>query len=715
MDFLLKKFGQKFLYRAIFFIIALFALFYIIRASRYLMPLGNDGIAIAWPVGKFMAQSTPKEFFITLFSSFLGEDHLSPLNNLYGYICYLLSSDPAMILNITTKILYIFIVISSLIVVFTLWKDRIRLLIFFLFLGFNLSMTWRNMIYPVPFNLSILLSLWCLFFLHRVIHNKKRLDLIFFFICFFLLIFSFETAFIAIPVLSLYALLSIWNQEIPRANKVRDIFKIYLLMFICFLPYMAIHYRIYGTFLPVSRLSLVVEGSQLMYYCKMLAATMSEWFFDIGRVLFLRTPKVIVTIFPLFIVFIYLVYKFKLLSKIGVYLFVGFILQIFCILHTGRFGAGMWTFAGIIFCIIITDIIYQVINRWSKDKEYIPKAAYTFVLLAIAFFALVNEIVQPFKKADLLYGFPRKSSQAAYKAINEGADRIVIVRLPEAEELMHPMAFWMGNKIYNKEPSLWLYPEYYQLLFKNMNIEFYNNEEYQPFSYFRPFLISRPGNKEVVVFKNKNLFSRIYLDSNDRKVLRAAAIPYAPCDYFNLNFPDISKYSTKTHKLEFVLTVFSNPDAVDEILYGGNEITNWKVSGNKISFINSDLSLENNLVVKSELDQAQIELIEVSFSEDSPVIFASSDSVSKDTISLTTANTPCRFSLSSPDKDLGIYGTLDAGKLISFSTLLPRPLELTYQTFHTNPDKQIRGKIDLSNLSQEDFPLSICGPTQDCQ
>jgi hypothetical protein len=142
MKIQLNKFGQKSSYWAIFALIALFGVIYIVQASKYFIPLGNDGVIFFWPVGMFMGQSSLKDFFIALISSFLGEDHLSPVNNLYGYVCYLLASDPSLVLNITTKLTYLFVVISSLLVVNRLWKDNLRMLLFFLLLTFNLSLTW---------------------------------------------------------------------------------------------------------------------------------------------------------------------------------------------------------------------------------------------------------------------------------------------------------------------------------------------------------------------------------------------------------------------------------------------------------------------------------------------------------------------------------------------------------------------------------------------
>ena len=81
-------------------------------------------------------QSLLAEFFVALTAGFLGEDHLFPLNNLYGYVCNLLSSNPNLIVNVTTKISYVLMIISSLLVVNVLWRDRQKLLIFFQFWHF---------------------------------------------------------------------------------------------------------------------------------------------------------------------------------------------------------------------------------------------------------------------------------------------------------------------------------------------------------------------------------------------------------------------------------------------------------------------------------------------------------------------------------------------------------------------------------------------------
>lgn len=705
------KFGQKLFYWAIFALIALFGVIYITQASQYFIPLGNDGVIYHWPVGMFMAQASPKDFFIASISSFMGEDHLSPVSYLYGYICYILASDPSSILNVTTKLTHLFVVISSLLVVNRLWKDNLRLLVFFLLLTFNLSLTWRSMISP-GHSLSIIAPLWCLFFIDRYLKDKKISDIILFSISFLILTFSFEYAFVGIPLVVFYVLLFIWDTQTTNFAKAKEFFKICSIMFISFLPYLIIHYWLYGTLMPKSRAS-VLEGNSLINYSKMIALLLSEWSFGVGKILFGDTPvskiAIIITVISPVVAFIaYSIYKYRLLSRTGFYLFVAFIAQFLAVLYTGRVESGMWLLVGIVFCIICADIILEVINKHFKDNGLyaVRKAVYIVVLILIPSFVFLNGVVQPFNQAEKHYRLPYESSQAAYKAIAESADRLVTIRLSGAEELMHPMAFWLGNKIYNNDISLWVYPKYYQLLFKNMNIEYYNNEDSKPFSYYRPYLTPNPDNKEVIVVKDRNTFSRIFLDSKDSRILRTAIIPYAEQKYYKIRFPDLSAYDEKIKELKFILTLSGNPKDVEEIMYGGKPVKKVHVDNNKISFISDNMALENDLVVNVASSKTRLLLIEVVIHQSDPISNKARTSV-KSGLVLKTQDVPCRYEMKSPDGEVGMYGTLDANREIAFTPVLKKPLTLVYKTFETNRNKQMKGKIDLNYSSQKNVPIVL--------
>jgi hypothetical protein len=447
----------------------------------------------------------------------------------------------------------------------------------------------------------------------------------------------------------------------------------------------------------------------------MIALLLNEWSFGVGRFLYgnisLVSIAIIVTVtFPMIAFIFYSIYKYRLMSRTGFYLFVAFIFQSITVLYTARVEPGFWLLVGIVFCIICADITLEVINKYFKDKglNVVRKVVFIIVLTLIPLFVLLNGVVQPFKQGELLYERPYESSQAAYKTINEDADRIIMIRLPDAEDHMHPMAFWLGNKIYNKKAGLWLYPEYYQMLFKNLNIESYSNKNYYPFEYFRQYLLPYPKNKEVILFKDKNLFSRIYLDSNDLKLLRAGVIPYAEQNYFKLYFPDLSAYSKKIEELEFVLTFSGDASDVKKIIYGGKSVENVKINNDKITFYSRDLSLENNLVVNTGSNRTRLSLIEVGIPQNSNTIYNKWASRIKGGITIKTSNVPCGYEIKSPDDELSIYGTLDAGSMITFKTILKRPLSLVYRTFDTNRDKQMVGEINLSNYAENVFPVFIC-------
>lgn len=705
--------GPQARYRSLFAVIALFQIFYLWRASQYLLPLGDDGVVYLWPVGRFMAQASPGGFATALVAGFLGEDHLSPLNNLFGYLCALFSPDPTVVLNVAAKLLYLAFVMSSLIVVGSLWKSRRVLLFFFLLVTFDLSMTWRNMILPGAPTLHMMAPLWSLFFLHRFLKGERKVDLSGFAICYLLLTFSFESAFVAMPLLALYALCMIWKKEISRPKKIKELARIAGLMTVLFLPYLMTHIWLYGTPIPSSRAGLVATGgwaTHALHDAKIAAYQMSIWCFGIAEFVAKRSPAIQVAAGAVTLTAIVWglarVRRRGLpsLSPTGKILLLGFFSMLACVMYTGRAEPGMWTLPGTILCMVLADLLSQ-------------KASIKTAVALIMMFAVLNEAVRPFDRAEKYYRRPFESSQAAYRALNEATDRIVVVRLPEAEPLMHPMAFWMGNKIYHKEPGLWMYPQYRQLLFKNMNMEFYGNVEGRPFGAFRPFFTRGEEGETAFLVKGENLFSRIFPEPHHGTILRASVIPYASQGRWTLHFPDLSWLGDG--RLVFSLTFKGKLQNVDQVFYGGRTVTMHAfpdAGEGRTVFETNDLSPVNDLSVSFHGSGTRLELIEVEADGmPEPTRGAREAGRIKGTpVSLTTAGMPCRYWIGnvghdlqseSPD-DFGIYGTLDAGRTVSFQTLVPGALEVSYVSFGTNRKRRNEGKVKLDG----DTPAVICGP-----
>ena len=74
-------------------------------------------------------------FFKVLHAVYMGEDHVTPIRSLVGYISYQFFSDPVLAMSILSKILLILIVTSSLLVVYQIWEDKQRVILLFLILS----------------------------------------------------------------------------------------------------------------------------------------------------------------------------------------------------------------------------------------------------------------------------------------------------------------------------------------------------------------------------------------------------------------------------------------------------------------------------------------------------------------------------------------------------------------------------------------------------
>jgi hypothetical protein len=503
--------------------------------------------------------------------------------------------------------------------------------------------------------------------------------------------------------------ISIWTKKIDAHAKIKEAITVYLIMFLLFFPYVAIHYSLYGHLLPPSRTSLFLSGQgHLSFYASMVAGLFTNWYYDIDfKGIFLNYGTYVRMIFIVLLTLaIYGIYRFRLLSGTGIALFFACLSQILFILYTGRREAGMWVLAGIISWMISVDIIYLTAKKILKEERRVRTVVYFSIAVIIPFLFTHNTGAQPLLPAELYYHRHYESSQAAYRAIDENADRIVLLRLPGAEPLMHPMAFWMGNKIYHKEPGFGFYPEYNIITFKNMNIESHENPEERIFEHFRPFLVPRPGNEEVVVVKDRNSFSRIFLDSRSAIISRTAVIPYAPHDYFLIRYPMLSTYNTKSKHIEIKLTFSKRSVDIEKIRYGKSEITHWKSSDGTISFISDDLSSENPLTITPRNPALRVEFIEVRFPEGSPRILGNADRIPDKKIDI-VAEKPCRYLISLSTDGSKIAGTLDAGKSLSFSPMFAEPGAITYSSFEIMLDKRKRQTIPLDAVSGQARPLVI--------
>ena len=716
-----KKISETVIYSVIFSLIGFFFLFYLYKSFSYPLPLGTDGVTAFWPLSHFLDKTTSIEgFFKVLHAVYMGEDHVTPIRSLVGYISYQFFSDPVLAMSILSKILLILIVTSSLLVVYQIWEDKQRVILLFLILTFNLSLTVKSMVFP-NFSVSILLSIWSFSLLVHFFKTGKLNYLILFGMFFCASTLSMENSFISIPLFLIFPLFFVFKENTMDKDMLKRIVLLYFIICLSLIPYILIHYWLYGIPLPSSRISLFSDEditSKIIFFAKMLAWLFSTWSFGIVRAFY--DLSVFMTIIPSIII-IYISIKIiqnRLMTRKGVFLLFSLVAQLILIMYTGRYHGGIWLFAGVVFCMILVDVLSQALNKSLLTTKVfgVINIKYISVIIAIPVLFITNIFIQPY---DILANDKKTydSVLAGYKAVNENADRLVVVRLPSSDELfIHPKAFWMGNKMYHDEPALWYYPNYHGLMFKNMNVEYYNNTSNYDFDYFLEFIVPKPGSKEVVVFRGENLFYRIFLDKNERQLLRAAIISDYPQESFNINLPDLQYYSTQRDFLEVSLKFSDIPDSVNEIYYGNSIIKKWRVEGNKIIFITKNLNNSVDISINKNLNNLKLELIEVNFPIEDKVFSEKAADITENYIMLGPYSVPIKYSIvdltdqkSSEYPDFIINGTLDANKSIKFDLLVSdrekSSLVLEYSTFESNRKKRMSGKIKIDEFYNKPIPL----------
>ena len=205
---------------------------------------------------------------------------------------------------------------------------------------------------------------------------------------------------------------------------------LYFIICLSLIPYIVIHYWLYGTPLPSSRISLFSDEditSKIIFFAKMLAWLFSTWSFGIVRAFY--DLSVFMAIIPSIII-IYISIKIiqnRLMTRKGVFLLFSLVAQLILIMYTGRYHGGIWLFAGVVFCMILVDVLSQVLNKSLLTTKVfgVINIKYISVIIAIPVLFITNIFIQPY---DILANSKKNydSVLAGYKAVNENADRLIM-------------------------------------------------------------------------------------------------------------------------------------------------------------------------------------------------------------------------------------------------------------------------------------------------
>lgn len=634
----------------------IFGSYYFIDSFKFMMPYGYDEVLTVWPIGRALAESSFSEFPKILISSFFSEDHLFPINGIVSFFLYSKESDPLLTLSWATKILYLVIVILTIVLVNNLWKNKLNNIIALIFMIFSQSLFFGNLGYNINFNLvTIIALLTIILFLKYIELRSKKILYMFFGLCIIGTL-TFENYFIIYPIILGLTLILMYDKRVVYYNSL-NMMKIFLLFLLTLLPYMTIHYLLRGSLLPSSRLGIIESGNLLKNLLTAGFLFFNDLFFNIPKFVIQTKEYSIYFLLPLVFIFVISLYYFRkriLLTKYG-YAFLGaFVMSLPFIMYTGRYHPGLWTILGIVGLIVFVDIFSNFIKK-MKFTEFQTNVC--LILLCFFLFGF-NKMTQAHEKMKESYMQVANSSKSAYELIGSSENKIVIIRLPDAKELMHPIAFWLGNKIYNKDYALYYNPKDYAMHMNGINIEQYENNSNYEFIYFKNLHIN---NNVDVIFKNRNSFFKLGDDLSDIDIFNASIIPESNADSFDIYIPDFVFRSNKKIRIELEF-VNQNID-ISKILFGNYIVKKFLIDKNKISFETESYGVYNKLKFEFKRTNTQCNMHKIRVNYEKKSIYENAKGYSTNNLSKNAFTLISKYDCFFKIYDLNNSGLLVFGSL----------------------------------------------------
>ncbi len=520
---------------AVLFLILCSGIYYFIDSFHLFMPHGYDEVITVWPLGRALHQSSLGDYPRILFARFLAEDHLFPVNTLFAYLLYSKKLNPMFSISIATKLSYVLILISTGVLASRILFNRNKIIIVLLLVVMNQSLMWSHLAFNLTFNIVLFLSVVSLFFLNEYLVTQKNIYLTCLFFSLLFGVLTFENFFASVGFLAIYSTLIVLTLKQNVFNKLLSLSKLGLVFALSLLPYIVFHFHLFGTMLPKSRLP-IIEGSQILNFVQVERRLLNDWFFGAPDFLLDNLGMYYLLAFAVSPILLIVLHRLKLIVNLKVVVFaVSLFFSVPIAMYTGRYHPGLWTFFGIILIFIFSDFISNLLDFFFQKGITKNLAICGIVILLI----LANNKIKPFYAMKKSYQEVAESSIAAYKALNTVSDHVVVVRLPGAEELFHPIAFWIGNKIYNNEPGLSYDIQKNAMVLKGMDIQNFDNRENKDFYFFEHFTYENSSEKKAVLFKSKNLFFRYGKSNLEKEVFRGFVIPGSVQDAFTVYLPKL--------------------------------------------------------------------------------------------------------------------------------------------------------------------------------
>jgi len=660
--------AQPLLAAAIVVMLCAFVCAVIYWSADFPTPWGTDEIVYSWPIAEAMSQASLAGMLKLSTASFMAEDHMSPVFHFYTYLLTLFGSTPHTTINIATRIEYVVILASAVVAYRTLFAAGANTLLFAVLLVLNVPLLWTNALFPT-FNLSIILSLWSLTALKRYIDTGRLGYLITLGGLSTLALLSFETGFAFLPLAAGYVVAHYAaSGSIAPRRRLTAVAIIGGVLALSLVPYLVLHTWQYGIPLPASRTGEMADPVQ---YVLRAFIIFSEWNFGVFKLAYQISPYAAMGLGLAYITALLAAFKARLLKGQAIMLSVGLILQVMAIAYTGRVQSGMWSFAGIIYVMVVAEILAAAIARIRGGGQFPAQVA---LLLGLGgLFLATKEYV--FEDAEWYNRMRFLDQTAAYEATGGPSDDFVLIQLPGARVQLHPVAFWYGNKVFNGQAPLTHYESINTMLYKNMYIQSFSNEQGKSFEFFEQGFYPSRSKRTAILTRDRNLFTRYFLDLDSDLVIRAAVIPYAAQDAYSLNLPAMDKYGAAPRPLRVVLRFAdAGPAPVPSetaVSIDGASVQVAFTGPRQAEFTLENTRIRSSLVVTS--GPARLHSIEVRRHSAGTPARATPETASQPRI--TAMDTPCRINgHSGRNPDLfSILATVDPGSEKGLDILFLNP------------------------------------------
>ncbi len=525
---------------------------------NYSIPYGFDEIITIWPVGQELIKSKLIDWPNILFSRFLSEDHLFPVTNFFTYLICKLNGDIIENLYWISRLCYIIILALSVIIIQNIGFSKSNI-IYFIIIFLNAGpVNFAILSYNFNFNLVCILSLLTIIFYLKP--QKTINTLLFLFFC-FLGTFTSENFYIIYPTV-----LFIFFIQKNQKNNSRSLFVIVAFLAILVFKFW-LSFKYLGVVMPSSRLNL--SGNGVFFNAlSVVFKLFNDIFFGLP-LYFVQTKKIwslIILILFFLSVFVY-IRNYKKNKELILFYLILVILPF--IGYTGRFHPGMWTFLELIGIFIIALIFSKIINN---DKTHL------FYFLTFIGLFIINLIIDPYSELKNFYNQSFDSSKMAYNLIEENNEKLLLYNLADTTP-MHPIAFWIGSKIYHRKQGLTFKKDEGSIHMYDINIESIKID-------------NKDSNSKIYVSPQKNTTTLVKTNNSiiSFKNLNGLYSEYTILDDYKKN--DIQEYdifntSYNTSLLDtFTVKIFTNKFLIDNpsIKLRNAKIYNLKQNNKYIQF-----------------------------------------------------------------------------------------------------------------------------------